>query len=158
MSAKSGSSTIFFVQLGPRKLSIIQCSSVSAIQGLFNYYNYYALWEVLCCVFTNKKSTFSYLHSPSFHFQPPDPTANLTFNLTLTEREKEDRSQVVLPYTHTSERKPDPLQVWVQGWTRMMIASKNWMASGGYPEAFFKCHWLLFRTHPAHTQLCTSVA
>ena len=47
--------------------------------------------------------------------QPPDPTANLTFNLTLTEREKEDRSRVVLPYTHTSERKPEHSQVWIQG-------------------------------------------
>ena len=28
------------------------------------------------------------------------------------------------------------------------------MASGGYPEAFFKCHWLLFRTHPTHTHNC----
>ena len=30
----------------------------------------------------------------------PDPTANLTFNLSLTEREKDDRSRVPLPYMH----------------------------------------------------------
>ena len=28
-----------------------------------------------------------------------DPAANLTFNLTLTESEKEARSRIVLPYT-----------------------------------------------------------
>ncbi len=27
-----------------------------------------------------------------------DPTANLTFNLSLSEKEKEDRSNLVLPY------------------------------------------------------------
>ena len=34
MSAKSGSLSIACVQLGPRKLSVIQSSGVSAIQGL----------------------------------------------------------------------------------------------------------------------------
>lgn len=29
----------------------------------------------------------------------PDPTANLTFDLHLSSKEKEDRSRVVLPYT-----------------------------------------------------------
>ena len=29
----------------------------------------------------------------------PDPTAHLTFDLRLSSKEKEDRSQVVLPYT-----------------------------------------------------------
>ena len=29
----------------------------------------------------------------------PDPTANLTFDLRLSSKEKEDRSKVILPYT-----------------------------------------------------------
>lgn len=33
-----------------------------------------------------------------------DPTANLTFNLTLTDKEKEARSQVKLPYTYDVNR------------------------------------------------------
>lgn len=33
-----------------------------------------------------------------------DPAANLTFNLTLTDKEKEARSQVVLPYTYDKQR------------------------------------------------------
>ena len=36
MSAKSGSLSIACVQLGPRKLSVIQSSEVSAIQGCLN--------------------------------------------------------------------------------------------------------------------------
>ena len=36
MSAKSGSLSIASVQLGPRKLSIIRSSEVSAIQGLLS--------------------------------------------------------------------------------------------------------------------------
>ena len=38
---------------------------------------------------------------PSTHHTPsqPDPTANLTFDLTLTAKEKQDRANVVLPYT-----------------------------------------------------------
>ena len=32
-----------------------------------------------------------------------DPAANLTFNLTLSDKEKEDRSRVPLPYMHQSE-------------------------------------------------------
>ena len=36
MSAKSGSLSIACVQLGPRKLSVIRSSGVSAIQGLLN--------------------------------------------------------------------------------------------------------------------------
>ena len=35
----------------------------------------------------------------------PDPTANLTFNLSLTEREKEDRSKASLPYVKSEEQK-----------------------------------------------------
>ena len=31
--------------------------------------------------------------------EEPDPTANLTFDLRLSSKEKEDRSRVVLPYT-----------------------------------------------------------
>ena len=37
MSAKSGSFSIACVQLGPRKLSVIRSSGVSAIQGLLKY-------------------------------------------------------------------------------------------------------------------------
>ncbi len=37
------------------------------------------------------------------YFQP-DPTANLTFNLTLTEREKTARASVPLPYTYDKEK------------------------------------------------------
>lgn len=33
-----------------------------------------------------------------------DPAANLTFNLTLTDKEKEARSKVVLPYTYDKQR------------------------------------------------------
>lgn len=33
-----------------------------------------------------------------------DPTANLPFNLSLSDKEKEARSQVVLPYTYNKER------------------------------------------------------
>ena len=36
MSAKSGSLSIACIQLGPRKLSVIWSSGVSAIQGLLN--------------------------------------------------------------------------------------------------------------------------
>ena len=36
-SAKSGSLSIVRVQLGPRKLSIIRSSGVSAVQGLLKY-------------------------------------------------------------------------------------------------------------------------
>ena len=37
MSAKSGSLSIVCIQLGPRKLSVIQSSGVSAVQGLIEY-------------------------------------------------------------------------------------------------------------------------
>ena len=37
MSTKSGSLSIVCVQLGPQKLSVIQGSGVSAIQGLLKY-------------------------------------------------------------------------------------------------------------------------
>ena len=33
-----------------------------------------------------------------------DPTSNLTFNLTLSDKEKEARSQVKLPYTYDKDR------------------------------------------------------
>ena len=33
-----------------------------------------------------------------------DPTANLPFNLSLSDKEKEARSQVILPYTYNKER------------------------------------------------------
>lgn len=36
--------------------------------------------------------------------QQVDPAANLTFNLTLSEKEKEARSQVKLPYTYDQQR------------------------------------------------------
>ncbi|KAL4221102.1 Elongator complex protein [Mactra antiquata] len=39
----------------------------------------------------------------------PDPTANLTFNLTLTDKEKEARSQVKLPYTYDQSRQDETL-------------------------------------------------
>jgi hypothetical protein len=35
----------------------------------------------------------------------PDPTANLTFNLSLTDKEKEDRSKTSLPYVKSEEQK-----------------------------------------------------
>jgi len=35
--------------------------------------------------------------------EQPDPTAGLTFKLTLEEKEKEDRSQLVLPYTRVKD-------------------------------------------------------
>lgn len=38
-----------------------------------------------------------------------DPAANLTFNLTLTDKEKEARSQVKLPYTHDVSRQDETL-------------------------------------------------
>ena len=39
-------------------------------------------------------------------YQPtPDPTANLTFNLTLTEREKGDRAKAPLPYVKSEQQK-----------------------------------------------------
>lgn len=38
-----------------------------------------------------------------------DPTANLTFNLTLTDKEKMARSQVKLPYTYDRNRQDDTL-------------------------------------------------
>lgn len=37
----------------------------------------------------------------------PDPAANLTFNLTLTDKEKDARSQVKLPYTYDLNRQDD---------------------------------------------------
>lgn len=39
----------------------------------------------------------------------PDPTANLTFNLSLTDKEKAARSQVKLPYTYDKNRQDDTL-------------------------------------------------
>ena len=39
MSAKSGSLSIVCVQLGPRKLSVIRSSGVSAIQELLKYWS-----------------------------------------------------------------------------------------------------------------------
>lgn len=38
-----------------------------------------------------------------------DPAANLTFNLTLSDKEKEARSQVKLPYTYDQQRQEDTL-------------------------------------------------
>jgi hypothetical protein len=40
----------------------------------------------------------------------PDPTANLTFDLTLSEREKEERGRLVLPYHHSHQKKTALLQ------------------------------------------------
>ena len=42
----------------------------------------------------------------------PDPTANLTFDLTLSEREKEERGRLVLPYHHSAQKKTALLQVY----------------------------------------------
>lgn len=39
----------------------------------------------------------------------PDPTANLTFNLSLTDKEKEARSKVKLPYTYDANRQEETL-------------------------------------------------
>ncbi|XP_053378727.1 elongator complex protein 5-like [Mercenaria mercenaria] len=36
-----------------------------------------------------------------------DPAANLTFNLTLTDKEKKARSEVKLPYTYDANRQDD---------------------------------------------------
>ena len=44
-----------------------------------------------------------------------DPTANLTFDLTLSERAKEERSRLVLPYHHSAEKRTALLQVWWAG-------------------------------------------
>lgn len=38
-----------------------------------------------------------------------DPTSNLTFNLTLSDKEREARSQVKLPYTYDKDRQDDTL-------------------------------------------------
>jgi hypothetical protein len=40
----------------------------------------------------------------------PDPTQNLTFDLTLSEREREERKQVALPYQHSADKKTALLQ------------------------------------------------
>ncbi len=42
-------------------------------------------------------STLSTSHTPS----QMDPTANLTFDLTLTTKEKQDKANVILPYTRS---------------------------------------------------------
>lgn len=44
-------------------------------------------------------------------FKPPDPAANLTFDLTLSDREKEERSRLALPYHHSAEQKTALLSV-----------------------------------------------
>ncbi|KAL5014460.1 hypothetical protein ScPMuIL_008730 [Solemya velum] len=41
--------------------------------------------------------------------EQPDPAANLTFNLSLTDKEKAARSQLVLPYTISKERQVESL-------------------------------------------------
>ena len=41
----------------------------------------------------------------------PDPTVNLTFDLTLSEREREERGRLVLPYHHSAQKKTALLQV-----------------------------------------------
>ena len=41
---------------------------------------------------------------------PPDPTANLTFSLTLTEREKGDRAKAPLPYVKSELEKQQLLR------------------------------------------------
>ena len=54
--------------------------------------------------------SFSVLSTTDYHGSPPstsettstgdpDPTANLTFDLRLSSKEKEERSKVILPYT-----------------------------------------------------------
>ncbi|CAI8038431.1 Elongator complex protein 5 [Geodia barretti] len=40
----------------------------------------------------------------------PDPTQNLTFDLTLSEREREERRKLVLPYHHSAGKKTALLQ------------------------------------------------
>ena len=42
---------------------------------------------------------------------PLDPTHNLTFDLTLSEREREERGKVVLPYHHSLGKKTAMMQV-----------------------------------------------
>ena len=39
-----------------------------------------------------------------------DPTAGLSFNLTLSNKEKRDRSQVQLPYKYTETQKAEQLE------------------------------------------------
>ena len=41
----------------------------------------------------------------------PDPTQNLTFDLTPSEREREERRKLVLPYHHSAGKKTALLQV-----------------------------------------------
>ena len=41
----------------------------------------------------------------------PDPTLNLTFDLTLSKREREERGRLVLPYHHSAREKMALLQV-----------------------------------------------
>lgn len=50
--------------------------------------------------------------TPSHHQLPPetDPTDNLTFNLTLTDQEREDRDKLILPYHHSAKKKSALLQ------------------------------------------------
>ncbi len=44
-------------------------------------------------------------HSTPYTPSQLDPTANLTFDLTLTTREKQDKADVVLPYTRPTGSK-----------------------------------------------------
>ena len=60
-----------------------------------------------CAILLNflYKSDFCDIFFLYFPFSlQPDPTANLTFNLSLTNRQKEDRSALVLPYTQAQRR------------------------------------------------------
>ncbi|KAI0237820.1 hypothetical protein LSAT2_011586 [Lamellibrachia satsuma] len=49
------------------------------------------------------------------HTIAPDPAANLTFNLTLSEQEKMARSQMTLPFMHDQERQERELKTSTQG-------------------------------------------
>jgi hypothetical protein len=57
---------------------------------------------------TSSPQVTSSLPTPSHPV--PDPTQNLTFDLTLSEREREERRKLVLPYHHSAGKKTALLQ------------------------------------------------
>lgn len=67
-------------------------------------------WYVTCdCLVCD----LSDLHGCAWSFKTRDPTANLTFDLTLSEREREERDRLILPYHHSAEQKTALLQVYL---------------------------------------------
>ena len=62
----------------------------------------------------------------------PDPTANLTFDLTMNEREKEERGKLVLPYHHSAEKKRALLLVCTSHGTVHFLAVCWWVNSTGW--------------------------